>query len=223
MRIIEAEQRSDAWRTARAGIATASRAADILAKLKSGGEAAGRRNYRVQLAVERLTGLPMESGYVNASMQRGIELEPAALARYEAESGAIVRRTGFCVHDELPIGCSLDGDIEEMFGIVECKAPDSATHVSYLKAARVPSEYVPQITHQLWITGARFADFVSYDDRLPSGLDYFCVRVQRSELDIAGYAKEVEKFLAEVEEEYSALMVLRARQSLVGIPKEAAA
>ncbi len=209
MRVIDHEQRTPGWFQARAGRVTGSRAADVLAKIKSG-EAAARRDYRLQLAVERLTGLPQESGYINAEMQRGIDLEPIARAQYEARSGNFVRQTGFCQHEELLAGCSLDGDIEEFFGILELKVPKSATHISYLRAQRLPSEYIPQITHNLWITGAQFCDFVSFDDRLPEGLQYFCIRVKREELDIPSYVAEVQKFLAEVEAEHQALLALRA-------------
>lgn len=209
MKIIDCVQREPAWYQARAGKITASRAADMLARIKSG-EAAARRDYRLQLAVERITGLPQEGGYVSAEMQRGIALEPVARAMYEARSGAFVAECGFCTHDYLPAGCSLDGHIEEFFGLVEFKCPKSATHVEYLKGKRLPTLYVPQVTHELWITGAQFVDFVSYDDRLPAGLDYFCVRVQREELDIAAYEAEVMKFLAEIEVEHKALLALKA-------------
>jgi hypothetical protein len=49
------EQRSEEWFQARLGKVTASRVADVLAKIKSG-ESASRRNYKIQLVSERLTG-----------------------------------------------------------------------------------------------------------------------------------------------------------------------
>ena len=55
MKGIDCEQRSEEWRTLRLGRLTASRAADVLATIKSG-EAAARCDYRLQLVVERLTG-----------------------------------------------------------------------------------------------------------------------------------------------------------------------
>ena len=97
--VIECEQRTPEWHAARAGRVTASRAADMLAKIKSG-ESAGRRNYRTQLVAERLTGQPQENGYVNAAMQHGIDTEPHAIAAYEALTGALVRKTGFLAMSE---------------------------------------------------------------------------------------------------------------------------
>jgi YqaJ-like viral recombinase domain len=209
--IIDCEQRSDEWVAARAGRVTGSKAGDVLAKIKTG-EAAARRDYRFQLAIERLTGKPAEPGYVSAEMQRGIDLEPAARLAYEAHSGLIVRETGFLSMNEIMAGCSLDGDVDDFKGLVSFKCPKSATHVEYMKAHRLPPAYVPQATHEMWVTGAEWYDFCSYDDRLPEGLQFFCVRVERSEFkaELAAYEIEVSKFLAEVDAEVQSLTKMRS-------------
>jgi len=207
--IVEHEQRSPAWFLARSGRLTGSRAGDILAKIKTG-EAAVRRDYRLQLAVERLTGAPQESGFVTADMQRGIDMEATAFAAYEAATGQIVRRTGFICAEDHMIGCSLDGDIDGFKGIIELKVPKSTTHVSYFKAGGVPSNHLPQVIHNLWVTSAEWCDFASYDDRLPKALQLYRVRVYAKDVDIAGYAAEALKFLAEVDAEVKALTALQA-------------
>lgn len=206
-RVIDAPQRSPEWFAARAGRLTGSRAADMLAKIKSG-EAAARRDYRLQLATERLTSTPQENGFVSADMQRGIDLEATAFAAYEAASGEMCRRTGFICGEDLMVGCSLDGDIENFRGIIELKCPKSTTHVSYWKAGAVPPGYLPQVTHNLWVTGAEFCDFASFDDRLPAHLHLFKVRVYAKDVDIEGYAAEARKFLAEVDAEVAALKAM---------------
>lgn len=210
--IIDAEQRSEAWLAARAGRVTASKAGAVLAKIKSG-EAAGRRDYRCQLVVERLTGQPAEDGYTNKEMQRGIDLEPAAIGEWEVNTGLIARRTGFLAMKDHMVGCSLDGDCNDFEGVIEVKCPKSATHIEYLRAARLPPEYVPQCTHQMWVTGAKWLDFVSYDDRMPPGLQYFCVRVHREEFrrELESYEAELMRFLTEVDVEVKALAVLSKR------------
>jgi hypothetical protein len=73
-------------------------------------------------------------------MQWGIDHEAEAFAAYEAESGNLVRRTGFLTHTDLLVGCSLDGDVEDFAGIVEIKCPKSATHYGYLKPAKGAGE-----------------------------------------------------------------------------------
>ena len=64
----------------RLGCLTASRIADALAKTKTGW-GASRANLMAALAVERLTGRPMES-YQNDAMRWGVENEAGAIAAY---------------------------------------------------------------------------------------------------------------------------------------------
>lgn len=203
--IIDAPQRSAEWFAARLGRVTGSRAADVLATIKSG-EAADRRNYRVELVLERLTGQPADAdGFTTADMQRGIELEPEARAAYEAQTGLLVTQTGFLAHRELQAGCSLDGHVGDFEGLVEIKCPRSANHLDALRAGGVPAKYLPQITHNLWVTGAQWCDFVSYDPRFPEPLRLHIARVTREDVDIAAYEGKVRAFLAEVDAEVLAV------------------
>jgi hypothetical protein len=202
--IINVPQRSPEWFQARVGRLTGSRASDMLASIKTG-EAAARRDLRVQLVVERLTGVPQEDGYINGAMQRGIECEPLARAAYEARTGSMVQTTGFLAHTELLAGCSLDGQVDDFTGIVELKCPKSATHLRWLKAGEVPPEHRPQLLHHLWITGAQWADFLSFDDRFPAALQTFLIRLPRVEIEILAYEKTVLKFLVEVDAELATI------------------
>ena len=202
--VFDAAQRSEAWQAARCGRLTASRAKDILTTIKTG-EAAARRDYRLQLVVERLTGEPQENGFVNADMQRGIELEAAAFAAYEAVTGQLLDRCGFVAHDALMIGCSPDGVVDDFTGIVELKVPRSATHLRYLREGGVPAEHAAQILHSLWVTGAAYCDFLSYDPRFPTSLQTCYLRVPRDERAIAEYEQRALVFLAEVQAEVEAV------------------
>lgn len=205
--VINAEQRSPEWLQARAGRLTASRARDMLASIKSG-EAAARRDLRVQLVVERLTGQPQEDFYVNADMQRGIDLEPAAFAAYESLTGALPTQCGFLAHDTHLIGCSPDGVLDDFRGLLELKVPRSATHLGYLRAGAVPPEHLPQLLHALWVTGADYIDFLSFDPRFPPDLQTFYTRVERDEAQIAAYEAKALAFLAEVEREVAAIRTM---------------
>lgn len=198
--VIEAEQRSPAWKKARAGRLCASRAKDMLATITKG-EAAARRDLRVQLVVERLTGEPQDSEFVNADMQRGIELEADAFAAYEAVTGHVADRCGFVAHNELLIGCSPDGVLDDFAGLVELKVPRSATHLGYLRSGAVPPEHLAQLTHALWVTGAEYIDFLSFDPRFPEDLRTFYRRVSRADVDLKAYEQKALAFLAEVETE----------------------
>lgn len=205
--VIDAEQRSDAWFRARLGRLTGSRAADLLATVKSG-EAAARRDLRVQLVVERLTQTLQEDAFVNAAMQRGIDMEPAAFAAYEALTGQMAQRTGFLAHDTLAVGCSLDGHVGDFEGICEFKCPKSATHLRYLRGGVLPSDHLPQVTHNLWVTGAAWCDFLSFDDRFPLALQTFLVRVHAKHIDLEAYGKKAVAFLDEVDTEVAAVRTI---------------
>lgn len=200
------DQRSDEWRQLRVGRLTGSRAKKMLATIKSG-EAADRRDLRMQLVCERLTGVPQDSDYVNAEMQWGTDHEADAIKAYEAETGAMVTLVGFCEHDTLTAGTSPDGLIGTD-GILSIKCPKSATHVRYLREGSEPAEHAAQNTHELWLTGRAWLDFVSYDPRLPERLQLVRIRVTRTPDQLADYDKKVQAFLKDVETELQAIQTL---------------
>jgi predicted phage-related endonuclease len=209
--VLGCQQRSPEWFAARCGRVNSSDAADMLAQIKSG-EAAARRDLRTRLVVERITGQAQDSdGYVSKDMQRGIELEADAFAAYEAATGTLVRRTGFIRHDGLMIGASLDGDMDDLSRLVELKVPKSATHLGYWRGGVLPSTYRPQVTHQLYVTGAESCDFVSFDPRFPPTLQLFMVRVERSAVDLAAYELALSLFLSEVDREVEDVRKLMER------------
>lgn len=205
--VINAEQRSPEWLKARAGRLTGSRAALVTVKGKGDKESIQRRDYRLQLVSERITGEAQENFYFNSDMQRGIDLEPVAFARYESLTGELVRRTGFLSHNELMIGCSLDGDIGEFSGIIELKCPKMATHLGYLgNPASLINEYQNQVAHNLWVTGAAFCDLISFDDRLPRSKQMLRARVERYNAGLDDYIAAATAFLLEVDDVYNQIM-----------------
>jgi hypothetical protein len=140
-------------------------------------------------------------------MARGIEREPDAIAAYELRTGELVQPVGCCLHDTVQAGYSPDGFVGDE-GLLEVKCPRSATHLGYLRTGGVPKEYLPQLTHALWLTGRPWIDFVSFDDRLPERLQLFLVRHYWKESDVRSYALAVELFLGEVERELEAIQQL---------------
>lgn len=207
--IIDVPQRSEAWFAARLGRATGSKAACVLAKGRGKDEAVTRRDYRISLALERLTGRRDDDGFVSKEMQRGTDLEPAAFAAYEALTGQMAMPVGFYALRDVLAGCSPDGVIDDGRGLLSLKCPKSFTHLGYLRAGAFPADYVPQMLHELWITGAAFYDFVSFDDRMPDDLQVFHVRVTRDDDAVHAYRDACLKFLAEVDDEVRAIEALR--------------
>ena len=189
-------QQSPEWFAARLGKATASRFKDVLATIKTG-EAATRRNYRMQLVVERLTG-QKEEGYTNAAMQWGNDNEPLARIAYEVKTGLLVTQADFVDHPTLMAGASPDGIIGDDGGL-EIKCPhQSAVHIETIQSG-MPSEHMPQVQGAMWITGRKWWDFVSYDPRMPEHLQLYVQRIERDEKYIADLEAKVTAFLCEVE------------------------
>lgn len=199
-------QRSPEWYALRAGKLTGSAAKDMLASIKSG-EAAARRDLRYKLLAERLTGQSQEDGYVNAAMQHGIDCEPLAIAAYEAATGTLVEPIGFVESESLLTGTSPDGFVGTD-GILSVKCPKTATHIRYLREGAEPSEHVAQNTHELWLTGRAWIDFVSYDPRLPEALQVCIVRVTRTAQQLDDYGVKAMAFLEELDREVEALRTM---------------
>ena len=189
------EQRSEEWFQARLGKVTASRVADVLAKIKSG-ESASRRNYKIQLVSERLTGEKQET-YINQAMQDGIDREFYAREKYVQQFGE-VEEVGFVKHPTLEAGASPDGMVGDD-GIIEIKCPMGTTHTETLMTQEVPSKYIPQIQFQLRCTGRKWCDFVSYNPMFPEHLQVFVKRVEADEVYQMELDKEIEAFLLEVQ------------------------
>lgn len=205
--VIDAAQRSDAWKAARVGRLTGSVAGDMLAKTKTGW-AASRRNLCLRLVLERLTGTPQESDYVSPAMQAGIDREASAFAAFEALTGELVQRSGFLSHTTLMAGASLDGhwgDFETLLSI-KCRQP--AAHLDFLKSGTIPASALAQMRHELWITGATEHHYFSWNPDFPDALRSRTVVVTRAQADIPEYEREALAFLAEVDAEMAAVYTM---------------
>lgn len=195
------EQGSIAWRELRAGNATASRIADIIAKTKTG-YSTSRENYMTELVIERFG--VIGEGFTNAAMVHGTETEPFARSAYELKNGIMVSEIDYVPHKTIKrAGASPDGIVGD--GLLEIKCPNSTTHFNYFLAGEVPEKYKPQMAWQMSCTGAKWCDFVSFDPRVPTDLQYFEIRYERDDVYIATLEAEVSKFLEEVEAKYQQL------------------
>lgn len=207
---MSAQQGTAEWLAERAGHVTASRIADVMAKIKTG-ESATRANYRAELVAQRLTGQIGES-FTNAAMQWGTDMEPFARSAYECLHNTMVKEVVFIRHPSIEwAGASPDGLIDSD-GLIEIKCPNTATHIDYLLKGVVPAKYQPQMLWQMACTGRKWCDFASYDPRMPSELQLFVVRFSRDEAKIKEAEAEVIAFLDEVDGTVKALERLIAGQ-----------
>lgn len=204
------EQRSKEWFQARAGVITASRVAAIMARTKSG-PAASRANMIATLALERFTG-QCEETYCSPAMQRGTDLEPYAIEAYCAQECVAVEPLAFALHSDLPlVGCSPDGLVGDD-GLVEIKCPSAmAVHLDALRSGGHAQQYRWQLQHQLFVTGRKWVDCVSYDPRYPDGLQLAIVRVFPDPDDQAALADEITKANAEIDAIVSDLRNMTAK------------
>lgn len=203
----DVEQGTEAWHLIRTGKITASKIADVMAKVKTG-EAAAVKNYRATIVCERLTGT-REEFYCNAAMQRGTELEPLARECYEFVTGIEVEQVAFVDHPYIDLaGMSPDGLCGDS-GMVEIKCPNTATHIEYLLGGKPPSQYIPQMMWQMACSGRLWCDFVSYDNRLPEELQLFICRLDRDNAMIAEMEKAVFEFQSSITKMISDLKALR--------------
>lgn len=190
-------QGSPEWFAQRLGKVTASRLADVMAKVKYG-EAASRATYRAELVAERLTGKAAE-GFSNAAMKWGTECESLARAAYEAEFGLLVQEVPMIAHPQISMsGASPDG-LVSIDGLIEIKCPETKSHIDTILSGEAPTKYIPQMQWQMACTGRAWCDFVSFDPRMPADMQMFVRRVLRDDELIRAYELEVVSFLEEVD------------------------
>ena len=158
--IYEVEQGSEAWFDLRCGRITASKFKDLM----SGESTAGYQGLLFDTAGQIIS-RQVEESYSNATMERGIELEPEARLFYEEIKGVDVEEVGFVTHEEIfpeYVGVSPDGMIFEENGGLEIKCPLTKAHVRYLLGDKLPNEYKWQVQGQMLVMGAEYVDFMSY-------------------------------------------------------------
>lgn len=190
------DQRTDEWFAERAGKITASQMHVVMLErdrepFKSGPRKGQPKpppkaitDYAFQLAAERLTGRPRKQ--VNGSALRwGREVEPAAVAAYQAETGVIVTLCGFVRHVQHEfIGASPDFLVGDDGG-GEIKSPESSeVHLETLIYG-LPQEHIEQIQGGLWVTERQWWDFISFHPDFPPNLRLYIQRVPRDDEYIA--------------------------------------
>jgi hypothetical protein len=190
MQIIDCEQGSPEWFTARMGIPTASEFKTVLAVKKEAREKITRQAYMRKLAGEVLTGLPMES-YSNGDMQRGKDMEDEARDLYALLTDVDPMRVGFIINHGA--GCSPDSLIEEAGGL-EIKSALPHIQIERLESGELPAEHRAQVQGNIWLAEREWWDFASYCPRLP----LFVKRINRDDGYIATLAGAVNQFNEEL-------------------------
>ena len=172
MKILDIEQQTQEWYTAKAGLPSSSNFDKIVTT--KGDFSKQAQQYMYRLAGERITG-ERESTFQSAAMKRGCILEEEARVLYEMLTGETVNQVGLCIADEGFV-TSPDGLVGDD-GLLEVKCPLMATHVEYLLKGKLPMTYFQQVQGQLLVTGRKWCDFMSYYPAMKP----LIVRVERDE------------------------------------------
>lgn len=157
MKILNCEQGSQEWFSARLGVPSASSYKKLITS--TGKKASTFKDYCYELAVERLTGERTEI-FTNKHMERGTELEPDARSFFEILTNYQVEEVGFVLEDGGRFGCSPDG-LMDGSGL-EIKCPMAKTHMKYLDEDRCPPEYYAQVQGCMLVTDRSQWKFMSY-------------------------------------------------------------
>lgn len=114
----------------------------------------------------------------NFATQRGRYYEPIILEEYSKKIGVKTIPKVMEYKEWNILSASLDGWREDGV-IVECKCPSKAKHQLAL-AGYVPETYKDQIQAQLLVSGASYADYVSFDPNEPEETRLAIVQVSHN-------------------------------------------
>lgn len=207
MIVIQVEQGSPAWHSARVGIPTASRfaiAVDVIPsddrvkkdgtpykeRERADGKVAGDPSPASdalldEYAVEQISGEPYGDVFQTFAMKRGSEQEQWARVRYEELYSCEVTESGICLTDDRAFGYSTDGFVGDD-GLIEIKTPLSLGKIRHILETDDDSEYLMQVMGGLWISGRKWCDLVMYVPALSNiGNDIYVKRIYRDEEFIA--------------------------------------
>lgn len=194
-------QGSDDWHQLRKGKITGTTLKAIM-----GTKYAREQAYYEIIAERLLSGLEDDEN----PMDRGIRLEPDAIASFEMETGKMVERTGFCqMEGNDKIAYSPDGLIGEEED-VEIKCMGGKNHVKLWLTNEVPDEYWWQVV-QAFVVNPKLKKryFVGYNPDITVHPIHI-IEVKREQVleDIENAEKSQKEFLEEVENKLKEIIKL---------------
>ena len=173
----QVEQRTDEWLQSRLGKFTASEIYRLMG-VKALGETG--KTYIIEKAIEQLFG-KVDDDFMSYDMQRGIETEPLAFAKFKEikELEFIdVETCGFFEFAE-HAGASPDGLVGDD-AILEIKCPKATTFFQLVASNKVDKKYYYQMQMQMIATGRAKAYFFNYC--IIDGVEYHhTIEVQRDD------------------------------------------
>ncbi len=203
MNLIQCHQGTPEWLQARAGVITASEFATAVSVLtrtsgskKAGDPTGASDRYAADIAIERISGRPYGEPPKAWILERGHELEELARMEYEGQTGNLAEEHGVCKSDDGWFGYSTDGLVDAKWhgdSII-----DSTKILAMWQSGDV-SEYMHQMQGGMWLTGAKWCDFVMYAPDLEKcGKALYVKHIERDEEFIAAMELKLVEFMHRV-------------------------
>lgn len=126
-----------------------------LAGLPCGDWSDASKDYAFRIAIERISGEPLDEGFQTWAMRRGKELEPDARMEHEMQTGHIVQEAGFITTDDGLFGASADGLIGEDGG-AEYKCFVDPSRLRQFHIDDDASDIFDQAQGCMWLTGRKW-------------------------------------------------------------------
>jgi hypothetical protein len=197
----DVEQRTPEWDALRAGKLTASVGKKLVTPT---GKPSVQYKAEIARIIAEARGLqPPEFIKPTWWMERGVNLEPEALAWFEVETDLTVEAIGFVESTNGLVGASPDGlikcyDGDQFLWIpLELKCPKPSTHIQWLLGGCVPTDHIAQVHFQIALCEAPYGYFCSYNPEVAP----LIVRVDRNE-----YTELMEKKMGEYCIEFESAM-----------------
>ncbi len=139
------------------------------------------KDYAFRLAIERISGEPLDEGFETWAMKRGHTLEDEARLVHEARTGLLVDLAGFVLTDDRKYGASADSLIDTDGG-AEYKCLVEAGRLRTILIDHDISDFKDQIQGCMWITGRSWWHFGLYCPALKNiGKEFYMQHVQRDD------------------------------------------
>jgi hypothetical protein len=158
-------QGSGEWQKLRLGIPTASNFAKIITP-KTAEFSTQSRKYAFRLIAEMLCNESFEPLEKLGWIERGRELEPAAVRMYEFERDVETAEVGLLTTDDGRVGATPDRLLIGAPAALEVKCPAPFTHLEYLIDG-FDADYFPQVQGQALVGEFEFVDRYSYHPSMP--------------------------------------------------------
>lgn len=172
------EQRSEEWRKQRHGKFSASEIHKLMG-IKALGETG--KSYAIEKAIEQLYG-DVDENFISYDMERGIELEPLAFAKFSDLMSLEFIEVNNCGFFTLlnSAGASPDGLVGNK-AVLEIKCPKASTFFKLVATNEIDSKYLYQMQMQMICTGRDRAYFFNYI--IIEGLEYWhTIEVERDQI-----------------------------------------